>query len=90
MSEAQQAQTVDIRLYGLSTCTWCKKTKEYLDSLKVPYTAIQVDLLSKEENKATVEEIKKWNPRCNFPTLVINNSVCLVGFNQDKILEAIK
>ena len=37
-----------------------------------------------------MEELKKWNPRCSFPTIVINDSKCIVGFKEDDIKEAVK
>ena len=77
-----------VTLYALSTCAWCKRTKELLDELKVKYDHVYVDNLSGQERIDTVEEIKLWNPRCSFPTLVINNQ-CIVGFEEQKIREAL-
>ena len=77
-----------VTLYALSTCAWCKRTKELLDELKVKYDHVYVDNLSGQERVDTVEEIKLWNPRCSFPTLVINNQ-CIVGFEEQKIREAL-
>jgi len=78
-----------IILYALSTCMWCKKTKELLDSISVEYNFVYVDLLEGDELKETKEEIMKYNPRCSFPTVVINNEMCIVGFKEDKIKEAL-
>ena len=78
-----------IMLYALSTCAWCRKTKAFLDSMKVEYSYTDVDLLKGEKRDKAIEEIKKWNPRCSFPTLVINNEVCVVGYNEGKIKEAL-
>jgi len=77
-----------VTLYALSTCAWCKRTKELLDELKVKYDHVYVDNLSGQERIDTIEEIKLWNPRCSFPTLVINNQ-CIVGFEEQKIREAL-
>jgi len=78
-----------IMLYALSTCGWCKKTKKFLDYLGVEYNYIYLDHLEGNEKERTVEEIMKWNPRCSFPTLVINNKKCIVGFKEEKIKEAL-
>jgi glutaredoxin-like protein NrdH len=80
----------DIMLYALSTCVWCKKTKALLDELKVEFSYANVDLLSKEEKGQVMEEVRKWNPACSFPSMVINNSTCIVGFDEEKIREALK
>jgi len=79
-----------IMLYALSTCVWCKKTRELLDDLGVEYYFIYVDYLEGDEKERTKEEIMKWNPRCSFPTLVINDKECIVGFKEEKIREALK
>lgn len=76
-------------LYALSTCVWCRKTKQLLDELGVEYHYVDVDLLQGEEKTKTTEEVKKLNPRCSFPTLSIN-AQCIVGFDQKKIEEALK
>jgi len=78
-----------IMLYALSTCGWCKKTKELLNDLGVAYSFVYVDLLEGNEKENTVDEVKKWNPRCSFPTLVINDRECIVGFKEEQIKEAL-
>ena len=78
-----------IMLYALSTCGWCRKTKELLTKLGVEFDFIYVDYLEGNDKDNTMEEIKKWNPRCSFPTLVINDQKCIVGYKEDKIKEAL-
>ena len=78
-----------IILYALSTCVWCKKTKELLNDLGVEYQYIYVDLLIGDEKENTKKEIMKWNPRCSFPTLVINDKDCIIGFKEEKIKETL-
>ncbi|UCF11772.1 MAG: glutaredoxin family protein [Thermoplasmatales archaeon] len=78
-----------IMLYALSTCAWCKKTKELLDDLGVEYHFINVDHLVGNDKETTEKEIIKWNPRRSFPTLVINDKECIVGFKEEKIKEAL-
>ena len=79
-----------IVLYALSTCIWCKKARALLDELKVEYSYIYVDLLEREENANTKTEIIKFNPKCSFPTIVINNETCIAGFDEQKIRELAK
>ncbi len=75
----------NIVLYALSTCVWCKKTRQLLDDLGIDYYYVYVDLLNEDENVKAIDEVKKWNPQCSFPTMVINNEKCITGFNEDKI-----
>jgi glutaredoxin len=74
-------------LYALSTCGWCKKTRMLLEDLGVEYNYIYVDLLEGEERKEIIEQVKKWNPQLSFPTLVVNDEKCIVGFNEDEVKE---
>ena len=78
----------EIVLYALSTCVWCRKTKELLDQMGVGYNYIDVDLLPGEEKSKATEAVKTLNPRCSFPTLAINDQ-CIVGYDEQKIKEAL-
>ena len=80
----------DIVLYSISTCGWCKKTKSLLNKLGVEYRYINVDLLDKTEKEKIEEEIRKWNPQRNYPTMVINNKKCIVGFKEDELREVLE
>jgi glutaredoxin len=79
-----------IMLYALSTCIWCKKTKELLDKLGVEYYYEYIDLLQGADKDRALNEMKRWNPDSNFPTLVINDQKCIVGFDENKIRETLK
>jgi len=78
----------NIVLYALSTCGWCGKTKDLLRELSVEYKFVDVDLLEGKERGEIIEEVKRWNPQCSFPTIVINNK-CIVGYDEQKIRGAI-
>ena len=77
-----------IMLYALSTCVWCRKTKQLLDQLGVEYDFVEVDLLQGEERSQATDEVKKLNPRCSFPTLAINDQ-CIVGYDEKRVKEAL-
>jgi glutaredoxin len=79
----------DITLYALSTCIWCKKTKELLTSLGVSFNYVYVDLLKGEDRANAIEEIKRYNPSTSFPTLVIGDKA-IVGYKEKEIREALK
>jgi glutaredoxin-like protein NrdH len=74
-----------IMLYAISTCVWCKKTKKLLNSLGVDYNYVDVDLLDEEDKERAEEEVKKWNPLCSFPTLVINDEESVTGYDEEEI-----
>ncbi|MEF8847557.1 MAG: glutaredoxin family protein [Candidatus Thermoplasmatota archaeon] len=79
-----------IMLYALSTCVWCKKTKRLLDDLDVEYNYIFVDKLDGDKKEKIKKEIKKWNPKISFPTIVFNDKKCIVGYKKDEIKKALK
>ena len=78
-----------IMLYALSTCVWCKKVKKLLDSLGLSYEFIDTDSLAGRDKAEVMGELKKHNPRCTFPTMVVDNDECIVGYKEDKIKEAL-
>jgi glutaredoxin len=82
--------TGKIMLYTLSTCIWCKRTKALLKELGIAYDYIDVDHLSGDEEEAVMKEIMKFNPDCTFPTMVINDSKCIVGYKEDEIREVLQ
>ena len=73
-----------IKIYTLSTCAHCKATKKLLNECAVTYEFTDVDLLSGEERTAILEDIKKVNPECSFPTIIIGDKV-IVGFQENEI-----
>lgn len=75
----------DVRIYTLSTCGWCKKTKAYLSSHGVKYSYVDVDLLSGAEREAVRKEQMRFNPNGSFPTIVIDSSDCIIGFDEDQL-----
>jgi len=78
----------DIKMYTLSTCSHCKATKKFMDECKVKYEFTDVDLLQGEERRAILEDVRKFNPKCSFPTIIINDKV-IIGFKENEIKEAL-
>ncbi|MDD3580144.1 MAG: glutaredoxin family protein [Desulfobacca sp.] len=78
----------DVKLYALSTCGHCKNTKEFLNQCGINYDCVDVDTLTGEQRQQVLEEVKKVNPNCSFPTLVIGDKV-IVGFRKDEIKETL-
>ncbi len=89
MTRVEGANKGDITLYALSTCGWCKKTKGLLDDLHAGYSYVNVDQLEDSDRKEALDTIKEWNPKCTFPTMVINNNTCIVGFKEEETREAL-
>jgi len=79
-----------LMLYALSTCIWCRKTKQLLTDLGVEYDYVFVDLLTGADRDEVVKMVTKWNPDGSFPTIVLNDKKCIVGFKEPEIREALK
>jgi glutaredoxin len=77
-----------VKVFSLSTCSHCKSTKRFLDECTIKYEFVDVDLLDGDERKAILADVKKFNPRCSFPTVIIGDNV-IVGYKLDKIKEAL-
>lgn len=77
-----------ITLYSLSTCTYCQAIRKMLTDLEIEHTYIEADSLEAEERKAALEELKKANPKCSFPTTVVDDEV-ITGYKAQEIKETI-
>jgi glutaredoxin len=77
-----------VKMFTLSTCSHCKATKKFFDDCEVRYEFTDVDLLDREERTAILEDLRRWNPRCSFPTIIIGDKV-IIGFREDEIKEAL-
>lgn len=75
--------------YGLSTCIWCRRTRQFLEDQGVAFDYIYVDLLRGQEREEAVTQIRRWNPATSFPTIVIDDSRCVVGYKPEKLKEAL-
>ncbi len=78
------------RFYGLSTCIWCRKARQLLEELGVPFEFAYVDLLDGEERESTLAELAPFGGGETFPTLVIDGSSCVIGFRPDEIRKSLE
>jgi glutaredoxin-like protein NrdH len=81
-------QQCPVKLYALSTCSHCRDTKDLLNQCGIKYDCVDVDRLEGEKRRTFLEEVKKLNPECTFPTLVAGDKV-IVGFKEKEIKEAL-
>ncbi len=77
-----------VKVYSLSTCSHCKSTKKMLSDCTIQFDYVDVDTTQGEERAAILEDVKKFNPKCSFPTIIIGNTV-IVGFKEKEIKEAL-
>lgn len=75
-------------MFTLSTCIWCRKTKELLAVLGVSYDYVDVDLVVGDIGEEVMADMHKYNPQTSFPTFVFNNGEqVILGYEVEKIKE---
>jgi glutaredoxin-like protein NrdH len=77
-----------IKIYTLSTCSHCKAAKKFLNDLSVQYDCIDVDLLDAENKATALDEVRKYNPKLTFPTILCGDKV-IIGFQDREIKDAL-
>lgn len=73
-----------VTVYALSTCGWCRRTKDLLNTHSIEYDYIDVDLCVGPERDEVLNRIQNINPKVSFPTVQINDEV-VVGFDEERI-----
>ena len=76
-------------IYTLSTCGWCKRTKEMLKEAEVEYEYLDVDTLKAEERRKAIEDLRRRKAPIGFPVIIVDDSKIITGYDPAKIKEAI-
>ena len=79
---------VTVRMFTLSTCSHCRRIKDFLTAQGIEFEFTDVDLLTGDERRNAVEHIRRINPRVSYPTIMIGDTV-IVGFQEREIREAL-
>ncbi len=77
-------------LYALSTCVWCKLTKQYLNENNVQYEFVDVDLEDEKDKQKIHETIQDKGGMISYPTTIVDDKVVINGFRKDKLKEALE
>jgi glutaredoxin len=77
-----------VKVYALSTCPYCKRTKKFLNENNIEYDCTDVDLLEDSEQDSALDEIEKLTGRQSFPVVVIGTEV-IVGHDEEKLRKAL-
>ena len=85
---------MNVHLYALSTCPYCRMTKKFLDEHGIAYELTEVDLLDGTPTDpatpkgAAASEVKRLSGGSSFPVLVAGDEV-VVGFNKGRIAQVL-
>jgi glutaredoxin-like protein NrdH len=80
----------NVRLYTLSTCVWCKRTKAFLKENKFEYEYVDIDLCSKEDAEKIRNDILSRGGRLSYPVTIVDEKMVINGFHEDRIAEALR
>ena len=73
---------VKVFMYTLSTCPWCKKTKQWFKDHDVHFEYIDFDLLDNEARRPHRDRIQKDGLKLSFPIVYIDEEH-VQGYNPD-------
>lgn len=77
-------------VYALSTCVWCKMTKQFLEDNEVEYEYIFVDMCEEKEKEQVRQHIIDKGGSLSYPTVIIDDTTLITGFRKDKLKESLK
>ena len=80
---------MQVKVFALSTCPYCRMTRQYMDENGVSYEAVEVDKLEGQERSDAIDEIKRLSGGTSFPIVVVGDEV-IVGFNKVRIKELLQ
>lgn len=78
-----------IKIYSISTCNHCRCAKNLLIRHGVKFECEDLDLAHKDKVASLMEEVRRLNSRCSFPTIIIGEKV-IVGYKEELIEEALE
>ena len=76
-------------LYALSTCAWCKMTKQFLKDNDNEFEYVDVDLCKEEDKQKIRQHIQSKGGPLSYPTVIVDDKVLITGFRKDKLKEAL-
>ena len=79
-----------VMLYALSTCAWCKMTKQFLKDKSVEFEYVDVDQCNNVDRVKVHNDIKNRGGELTYPTLIVDDKTLINGFLKDKIKKALE
>ena len=76
-----------ITVYTLSTCPWCRKTKNFFNEHKIQFTYIDYDMADEATQNRISQELDAAGAN-GFPYVKINDEV-IVGYQPERYAKAL-
>jgi glutaredoxin len=74
-----------VSMYTLSTCPWCRKTKQFFTKHNIPFDFIDYDLADEETQERIMRELDAAGAN-GFPFVRIDDAV-VEGYRPDRYTE---
>ncbi|MFA7397587.1 MAG: glutaredoxin family protein [Candidatus Bathyarchaeia archaeon] len=78
-----------VTVFVLSTCVWCKLTKQFLNDNGVAYEYVDVDLLDEKDKGKVHDTIRNKGGSLSYPTTIVDDKTLITGFRKDQLKEAL-
>jgi glutaredoxin-like protein NrdH len=78
-----------VTLFALSTCVWCKLTKQFLNENGVEYEFVDVDLLNDKDKSQVHEIIQSKGGALSYPTTIVDDKLVIMGFRKEQLKEVL-
>jgi glutaredoxin-like protein NrdH len=78
-----------VTVYALSTCVWCRLTKQYLNENNIEYEYVDVDLLDDEDKDRVHQTVLSKGGTLSYPTTIVDDKTVITGFRKDKLKEVL-
>jgi glutaredoxin len=79
-----------VMVYALSTCVWCKMTKQFLKDNDIEHEYVDVDLCTEGEKEKIRRDIQSKGGSLNYPITIIDDKKLIMGFRKDLLKEALE
>jgi glutaredoxin-like protein NrdH len=76
-------------LYALSTCAWCKMTKQFLKDNGIEFEYVDVDQCDDEDLDKIKKDVLSKGGSLSYPITIVNDKTLINGFRKDKIKETL-
>ena len=72
-----------VKMYTLSTCLWCKRTKSFFEERKIPFDYVDYDKADEAEQERIMAEMREKGGGGSFPYVCIDEDV-VQGYEPDE------
>jgi len=78
-----------VLVYALSTCPWCRLTKQLLKDSEIEYEYVDVDFCNEEDMNKIRKHILNLGGKLTYPVIIIDDKILINGFRREQIKEVL-